>query len=196
MFLEGVSVKRKKLRILATTSYASGAGQLTEIAQTGQRLQTFCLSCNVFDTIPEEELIRFKNHVLTSGIDAIILDNCWLPQKSIGVTIKQIDFAKEMHSRKIKVFFLCRSDENLTCEVWQAFKPLSYPDMNHPADSLVRISPFLGSEVFDMKTGQVFPKGNGDSGLRQVQDAIREYRAFHERDWPKIVAAVQKELAL
>lgn len=92
-------MKNKRLKVLATTCYASGTGQLTETAQTGQGLQTFCLSNNIFDTNPEEELAKLKECLAKNKIRGVIFDNCWLPAKIPGITLKQIEFAKELRSR-------------------------------------------------------------------------------------------------
>jgi hypothetical protein len=190
----------KKLKIMATTCLASGTRHLTETAQTGQRLHSFCLSNNVFDTNPEEELIELKKCILKDKIRALILDNCWLPGKIPGISHKQIDFARELHdSHHVETFFLCRSNDgcnNLICELWRANKPLQYSDMVEPALHTVRLGVFNFSEVFDIQTGNVYPRSGGDGGWNQVQHAVRNYRAFHERDWPKIVEVVKKELSL
>ena len=189
----------KKLKILATTCYSSGTGQLTETAQIGQGLHTFCLHNNIFDTNSEEELAKLKQCLVDGKLRAVIFENCWLPGKIPGISHKQLAFAKELHDLGIESFFLCRGDDqndNLGCELWRAHKPLKYPDMEKPALHTARVATFMGSEVFDMKTGKVYPRSNGDGGWRQVQHAVREYLAFHERDWPKIVEVVKKELAL
>ena len=188
----------EKINILATTCY-SGNSQLTETAQTGQGLYTFCLSNKIFDTNTGEEKTALREFVLDRNIRAVIFDNCWLPGKIPGISHEQIDFARELHVLGVESFFLCRasdSHDNLGCELWRAYKPLKYPDMDQPIPHLTRVGVFMGSEVFDMQTGKVYPRTGGDGGWAQVQHAVREYRAFHERDWPKIVEVVKKELIL
>lgn len=188
-----------KMKILATTCQASGTGHLTETAQIGQGLHTFCLSNNIFDTNSEEELAKLKKYLVAEKLRAVIFENCWLPGKIPGISHKQFAFAKKLHDLGIESFFLCRGDDpngNLGCELWRAYKPIKYPDMDEPALHTARIGTFLGSEVFDMKTGKVYSTTGGDSGWDQVQHAVRNYLAFHERNWPKIVETIKKELAL
>ncbi len=188
----------QKLNILATTCY-SGTSQLTETAQTGQGLYTFCLSSKIFDTNTGEEKTTLREFVLDRNIRAVIFDNCWLPGKVPGISHGQIDFARELYTLEIESFFLCRTSDphnNLGCELWRAHKPIQYHDMAGPALHLACVGVFMGSEVFDMQTGKVYTTSGGDGGWAQVQHAVREYRAFHERDWPKIVEVVKKELAL
>lgn len=189
----------KKLHILATTCQSAGTSQLTETAQTGQGLHTFCLSEKIFGANPKEEVARLVEYLVENKIRVIIFENCWLPGKASGISYCLLHFSQELYSLGIESFFLCKGDDthqDLSCELWRAFKPLKYNDMKEPALHIARVGHFVGSEVFDMKTGKVYPRTGGDGGWAQVQYAVREFLAFHERDWPKIVDVVKKELAL
>jgi hypothetical protein len=139
-----------------------------------------------------------RRYVKREDVRAVIFDNFWLPRGTNGFSLKQIDFAKTLYHFGTETFFLCRIDDdanNLGCELWRAHKPIQYTDMVRPALHIARIGVFKYSEIFNIQTGDVLRRGGGDSGWEQVNQAVRERRAFYERDWPKIVETVKRELS-
>ncbi len=182
------------MKILATNCY-SGGGQFTEAAQRGRGLVTFCLRNNVFDTNPPEDIERLLAKIQQEGVQAVILDNHWMPSGAMSISHGEIDFARKLRELGVETFFLCKGNHRgFLCELWRAHKPGAFRDMKEPVLLIAKVGEF-GDEVFRTDNSEVFFRTSGDGGDESVQHNLREGYAYRERDWPKIVKAVEEELA-
>jgi hypothetical protein len=198
------------MNILVVNAHPSWAPSL-KIAQNALGLISVRSQSKTPDEMPLKEVENLKSLAEELKANVVLLDNHWVPHELIPISLTLLQIAVQLRAVGIEVFYLNNgstpgADETLQqrefglslyqghfcSELWRAFKPVKR-GIGFSLDT-VRVATFNG-ELFESGTGAVKHYSSGDGGAEDVEHWIRIGHAFWERDWPKIVEAIEQELS-
>jgi len=200
------------MKILVVNTYPSWGTSL-ELVQKVSGLINTRSHAEIPDGMQFKELEALKLLVQEKGINAVVLDNHWVPAGIVPVSLTLLQIAEQLRMIGAETFYLNNQNESsptdarrrksygamlyqndFSCELCRAFKPVKLAGEEKSSLRTVSLAQFCG-KLFDPRTGEVKQRSFGDDGFDEVAHWIQNGYAMWERDWLAIAQAIERELA-